>query len=102
MRLMLYAIVARPISTLARDNPRIRADTSIRGPTPPTSALSRVQAKDRDGNRQLEVVPGSGEGERGGLCLVRAKPIAHPEANRQHDEKVGHTDLMQGLHVLTC
>jgi hypothetical protein len=36
--------------------------------------LSRVQAKDRYryGNRQLEVVPGSGKRERGGLCVVRA------------------------------
>jgi hypothetical protein len=37
-----------------------------------------------------------------GLCVVRARPIAHPDAHQQHDEKVGHTDLMQGLHVLTC
>ena len=36
------------------------------------------------------------------MRVVRAKPIAHPEAHQQHDEKVGHTDLMQGLHVLTC
>ena len=42
----------------------IRADTPIKGPTMPTNVLSRVQAKDRDGNRQLEVVPASGEGER--------------------------------------
>jgi hypothetical protein len=35
----------------------IRADTSIRGPTMPTNILSRVQAKDRDGNRQLELFP---------------------------------------------
>jgi hypothetical protein len=37
-----------------------------------------------------------------GLCVVRAKPIAHPEAHQEYDEKVDHTDLMQGLHVLTC
>jgi hypothetical protein len=52
-------------------------------------------ALDRDG------VPGRGEEERGGLCVVRAKPIAHPKAHKELDENVDHTDLMQGLHVLT-
>jgi hypothetical protein len=52
--------------------------------------LSRFQAKDRyrHGNRQFEIVPGSGEGKRDGLCVVRAKPLAHPEAHQEHEEKV--------------
>jgi hypothetical protein len=50
----------------------------------------RVQAKDgyRDCNRQLEVVPGGNEGERGRLRVVRAQPLAHPEADQEHDQEV--------------
>jgi hypothetical protein len=75
------AEVVRRIQNATFTKP-VRADTSIRGPTTPTNALSRVQAKDRDG------VPGSGEEERGGLCVVSAKPIAHPKAHQELDEKV--------------
>jgi hypothetical protein len=50
-----------------------------------------------------EVATGSVPGRcRSGLCVVRAKPIAHPEPHQEHDEKVGHTYIIQGLHVLTC
>ena len=52
--------------------------------------FTRVQAEDCDryGNRQLEVVTGSSEGERGRLCIVRAEPLAHPKADQKHDEEV--------------
>jgi EAL domain-containing protein (putative c-di-GMP-specific phosphodiesterase class I) len=48
----------------------IRADTSIRGPTTPTNASPEFRPKTATAFGELEVVPGSGEGERGGLCVV--------------------------------
>ena len=51
---------------------------------------ARVQAEDRDGDRdrQFEVVARGSERERRGTRIVGSEPLRHGEADAKHDREV--------------
>src|SRR5579875_98594 len=58
----------------------------------PDKGFARVEPEDRDSHsdRQLKIVPGCCEGESCCLCIVRAELLAHPEADKEHDDEIDH------------
>ena len=64
--------------------------TSTSGPITAAKACAGVEAKDRHrhGDGQLKVVAGGGEGQGGGLLVIRADRFAHQEADQEHDHEV--------------
>src|SRR6266511_1125375 len=52
------------------------------------SAVRHPEGRDRDGDRELEVVRGGGEGERRGLPAGRPHLPAHEERHEEHQREV--------------
>ena len=77
------------------------AGTSMSGPTTPTNASPEFRSEDSHchGNRQLEVVSRGSKRKSGRLRVVGAQPLAHPEADQEHDEKVDDQRDRNANHV---